>query len=186
MKQKMKYFLNWAVAILLVIGLTPATTIHTSYASDDHGGGSDEVVAEMSNNATNSSVKLLNSGRAECARLPKAYRLDCLRQTFSRAARPLESPDYRGAKKELNSASRQIKRLVNSNVDKSAPILKVKNRKYKAVKKAVVASLNKQATKIITESATKLLRSGSKSKQRRSHYTKIAKAFDSTKVILRS
>lgn len=185
MKTYIKLILNWTVVLILIVGLSP-TSVHISYASSDHGSDSEEAVEPINNGTTNRSVKLLNSGKAECARLPKVYRLDCLRQVFSRAARQLESPDYRGAKKELRSASRQIKKLVNSNLDKSAPILKVKNRKFKAVKKAVVASLNQKGLKIIEESATKLLRSGSKSAKRRSHYTKIAKAFDSTKVILRS
>lgn len=174
---------KWLLILIVAVSVTPHP-LGTSFASDE--GGGDKPVARISNNTTNKAVRILNEGRRECSVIDEVYKIDCLRQVFSRAASALDAPEYSGARRELRATSRALKKLVNSNVDKSKPGVKVKRRKLKAVKKAVVRNLNRQAKTIITESATKLLRSASKSKLRRSHYTKIAKAFDSTKVILRS
>lgn len=183
MYNKMKTLPKWMIILVLSTSMIPHT-VNISQASDE--GGSDETRPEISDGATNASVKLLNQGRNECSNIRIEYKIDCLRQVYSRAAGPLKAPEYSGARKELRSTSRTLKKLVQKNLDKSKPVLKVGRRSYKAVKKTVVASLNREASKVISESATRLLRSASKSKQRRSHYTKIAKAFDSTKVILRS
>lgn len=179
----LRRFFQWTLILVISTSFVPNAI---GQLQAQHGGGERNVADPITIGNTNSAVRTLNSGRRECANLPVVYRIGCLRQVYAKATVPLKNPEYAGARKELNSTSRSLKKLVNKNVDKSAPIIKVGNRKYKAVKEAVVSSVNAEAKKIIGESATRLLRSGSKSKKRKVHYTKIAKAFDSTKVILRS
>ena len=72
-----------------------------------------------------------------------------------------------------------------ANIDRSAPTIRVQGKRVRAVKKAIAPQVNAAARKVITESATRLLRS-SGSAESVAQLTQIAQAIDSTKRILRS
>lgn len=139
----------------------------------------------FSNGETNSIVRVIDNGRAECSSLPAEYRIDCLAQTFKRAARAMDKQDYSSAKTAVSQGARKLSAIANQNRDKQAKPLKKGRRTYKAVKKAALPAANAAAKKVIAETATKIIRSGG-SERRRPHYQKIASAIDSTKKILRS
>lgn len=144
-----------------------------------------EFQLAFSNAETSSIVRVINNGRAECASLPAEYRIDCLAQTFRRAARAMDKPDYSSAKTAVSQAARKLSSIASQNQDRQAKPLKKGRRTYKAVKKAALSSANAAARKVIGETASKIIRSGG-SERRRPHYQKIASAVDSTKKILRS
>ncbi|MCC2111316.1 MAG: hypothetical protein KDJ16_04715 [Hyphomicrobiales bacterium] len=141
----------------------------------------------FSNANTGQAVAIIDSGKRECASAGAAYAADCLASVFESAAASLaRHPDYDPVRKELLSASKKLKALVAENEDKEAPKIRKRGKRIRAVKKASVAAVNRKAQAIVTETATKLLRSAGNSEKRKVHYTKIAKAVESTKTILRS
>ncbi|MCB1430697.1 MAG: hypothetical protein KDJ66_16475, partial [Nitratireductor sp.] len=124
--------------------------------------------------------------RAECGNLPAEYQADCLQQGLSTGAAVLTGSENAEARREIQSAQRKIKRLVDQNVDRSKPPIRRGGKTYRAVKKSAVAKVNREARRIVAETETKLLRSASRSSARKTHYARIARAVGSTKTILRS
>ncbi len=139
----------------------------------------------FSDSATSQITRVLKGATRECRALASEYRASCAAAAFKRAASAASRPDYRAARSALNKASRDLSRLVSRNADRSAPTIGSGRKKYKAVKKAAVRAVAKQAISIISETQTKLLRS-SGSVKRKTHYKRIAQAVGSTKVIFRS
>ena len=85
----------------------------------------------------------------------------------------------------MSSASRSISSLVNQNADPAAKPIVKGGKRYRAVKKSAIKSVNAKAAAIIAEAETKLLRSAG-SGHRKVHFQRIAQAIGSTKKILRS
>jgi len=136
---------------------------------------------------TGAVVKQLQRGTAECNRLDPVYRIDCLRQVYSRAAGATGNrPDYSGANSALRSLSRQLNGIVRQNLDRKAAKAKVGGRSYRAVTRDALRKANQLSSQAIQETRTKLLRSAGNSKKRKVHYARIANAVNSTKKILRS
>ncbi|MHA7773654.1 hypothetical protein [Roseibium sp. M-1] len=136
---------------------------------------------------TQAIVLQLQRGTAECNSLNPAYRIDCLRQVYSRAAGAAGNrPDYAAAANELRRLSRTLNGIVRQNQDTKAGQLKKGGRSYKAVVSSALRKANGQAAQAIQETTTKLLRSAGNSQKRKVHYTRIANAVNSTKKILRS
>ncbi len=123
---------------------------------------------------------------SQCQSLPQEYRVDCLAQELKEASRIVNNAGYKKANREIASAAKKLDRIVKRNEDKSAPKIKRNGKTYRAVKKSSVKKVNRQAKKVITETKTKLIRSAGNSALKKTHYTKIAKAVGSTKVLLRS
>ncbi|MBL4733670.1 MAG: hypothetical protein JKY82_13965 [Rhizobiaceae bacterium] len=140
----------------------------------------------LKNSKPNSIVKRITDARALCSSLPSEYRADCLAQFLNDASKAASGPEYRSVKKTLKTASNKISKLVRSNQDKSAPKIRRNGKTYKAIKKSALPKVHKKAAKIVSETSTKLLRSASSSKSKKVHFAKIAKAVNSTKVLLRS
>ena len=135
---------------------------------------------------TDQVVKLLRIGSQRCGQLDAVYQADCLRQVFRETNNEIRRrPDYRAASNELRTMERQLDALVKANIDRSAPTIRVQGKRVRAVKKAIAPQVNATARKVITESATRLLRS-SGSAESVAQLTQIAQAIDSTKRILRS
>ncbi|MEM6305225.1 MAG: hypothetical protein AAF744_10915 [Pseudomonadota bacterium] len=135
---------------------------------------------------TNQVLVRLQQGEAACAQLGIEYQADCLRQVFRAANNEIRRrPDYRAASQELRTLDRQLDSLVESNIDRAAPVLRVQGRRVRAVQKAIAPQVNAAARRAITESATRLLRS-SGSAEAVAQLTQIAQAVNSTKRILRS
>lgn len=141
-------------------------------------------VADVSTGYTTSVVRTIEGGASECSALPSEYRVDCLSQTFRKAAGRMNG-EYNRARTPTAQASTKLRRLVSQNLDKEAKPIKRKGKTFRAVKKSSVSQVNSQAKKIIAETATKIIRSTT-SKKRQIHYQRISQAVDSTKLILRS
>lgn len=141
----------------------------------------------FSNANTGQVVAVINGGKRACASAGAEYAADCLAGVFESAAAGLaRRPDYDPVRKELLAASKKLKSLVSANEDKAAPKIRKRGKRVRAVKKSAVAKVNRQAKAIVTETATKLLRSVGNSAKRKVHFTKIARAVESTKSLLRS
>jgi len=136
---------------------------------------------------TSGIVRQLQRGVANCGQLEEVYRIDCLRQIYARAAATAGSrPDFAAARFELQNLADKLNGIVRQSQDRNAEKAKRGNRSYKAVARTALRRANRQARQAIGETATKLLRSAGNSKKRKAHYTSIANAVNSTKVILRS
>ena len=169
---------------------------HILLVSGDGGGGDREAFTTQRRQQGNiSSVSdapvirfenEMRDTRAECGNLPAEYQADCLQQGLSTGAAVLTGSENAEARREIQSAQRKIKRLVDQNVDRSKPPIRRGGKTYRAVKKSAVAKVNREARRIVAETETKLLRSASRSSARKTHYARIARAVGSTKTILRS
>lgn len=158
----------------------------------------------MTNSGTNSFVNVIQQTGRECGALPAAFRVDCLRQGFGRAANKggggsssgagagisssfgNASDDYSRVSRELSSTSRQLAALVRTNTDPSTKPIKKNGRIYRAVKKTSLVSVNTRASAVLSETTTKLIRSAGPSQNQKGHIQKIANAVGSTKRLLRS
>ena len=65
-------------------------------------------------------------------------------------------------------------------------LLKLATKTYRPIKKEAVEVVNQRVTKVVTESATRLIRSAGNSVTRKIHFQRVAKALNSTKVLMRS
>jgi len=154
-----------------------------TYQAPDHA----PVQLAFSDNITAAIVKQLQQGAAECGRIEREYRIDCLRQVYTRAAGASGNRrDYSAANSELRRLARQLNGIVRQNADRKAPKAKVGSKSYRAITREALRQANRQASQAIQETSTKLLRSAGNSSKRKVHYTRIANAVNSTKKILRS
>ncbi len=191
-----KAFLAPRIVLKLLIGSAFIVSLNMfSYSSEGgHGGGGDSsreaettIRDEGLNNRRTQSISAdISSIASQCQFLPQEYRLDCLAQELKEASRIVKNVGYKNANREIASAAKKLDRIVKRNEDKSAPKIKRNGKTYRAVKKSSVKKVNRQAKKVIAETKTKLIRSAGNSALKKTHYTKIAKAVGSTKVLLRS
>ncbi len=140
----------------------------------------------LSDPATDAVVSDVNSIVAECISLPVEYRADCLAQNLVEASKVVTTVGYSEVNRQLKSAGQKISREVSRNIDRSKPAIKRNGKTYRAVKKSAVARVNRKATRIVKSTAQKLIRSAGNSAVKKVHFTRIAKAVDNTKVLLRS
>ncbi|WP_149737599.1 hypothetical protein [Rhizobium sp. RU20A] len=145
--------------------------------------------------ATNAIVAQIASVTKECRQYDPVYRTDCLAIGLKQIAQRLPSGDYKQARAILSRAASDLSSLVSRNLDSSVEPLKAApnanpnfkaSRSYRAVKKAALAAVTREAQAIIREAVTELLRAYENSDKRHAHYQKIAGAVDGTKVLLRS
>lgn len=125
------------------------------------------------------------------------YQIDCLRLHYKKIADSIpENGDYKGVKKAMEDASRQLEKIVRDNLDTEQPRVSIKERgkpeaplvqgSLRPIKKARLAAANAAAAKVIQETALVILRSGEIPTRRNVHYTAIASAVSSNLVILRA
>ncbi|MEM5585752.1 MULTISPECIES: hypothetical protein [unclassified Roseibium] len=149
--------------------------------------GSGTVRLVFADDVTGAIVRQINRGTAECGRIDKVYRIDCMRQVYKQAAGATGNRrDYSAVNGELRKLSRTLNGIVGKNVDRKAGKIKVGNKSYRAVTRKALRQASGQASQAVSEAATKLLRSGGNAKKRKVHYTRIANAVNSSKKILRS
>jgi hypothetical protein len=149
--------------------------------------GGDELVVAFEDGVTGAFVNQIRRGAAECSRLEPVYRIDCLQRVFKQASGAGQNrPDYSSASSELRRLSRTLNGIVGKNTDRKAGKAQVGGKSYRAVTREALRQANRDAAKAIEEAATKLLRSAGNSSKRKTHYTRIADAVNSTKKILRS
>lgn len=142
---------------------------------------------------TNSIIVQLEGAASFCSRIQSGYAVDCLSDQLAEAASELPTTgDYAEVREALESASTRLRGLTNANRDRSKPAIRARTssrattRPLRAVAPSVQASVQAQATAILEETATVLLRSADSSANRAIHFQRIAQAVDSTKVLLRS
>lgn len=151
----------------------------------------------LSNANTDRVVRILNSGRAFCASLgDSAYAVDCLAERMEAAAMAMpETGDYAEARTALRQGAAKLKALAAANADPELPRAVARqpreggirtSRALVPVRKDRLAAVAVQAEQIIAETETLLLRSSEASTARKVHYSRIAAAVDSNKVLLRS
>ena len=165
--------------------------------SETSGGGSTTIVeSELNWLITNSVSKDFKAAVAECKGYDEVYRIDCLRQNMQRIANALpDYGEYVKAKRVLANAADKLGGIVDKYADPKAPRLTPPaganprfrlNRSYRAVRRDKVRQAMAEATKVVQEAATQLLRSAENSTARLAHYQSISVAVGSTKVLLRS
>lgn len=145
---------------------------------------------------TNRISKDFNAAVTECGRYDEVYRIDCLRQNMQRIAASLpDEGDYGRVKRILTNAAGKLGGIVEKYADPKAPRLTPpaganprfrQNRSYKAVRRDKVRQAMAEASQVVQEAATQLLRSAENSSARLAHYQSISVAVGSTKVLLRS
>lgn len=173
----------------------PTPTPTQTAPSGSHGGTL--TPGESLNQVTTGRVtKDLAAAVAECRQYEDVYRIDCLRQNIERTANALpDTGDYSEAKRILSRTASRLGAIVNTYADTSVPRLvpepnanprNPKKRVYRAVRKDKLKQAMAEATRVIEEAQTELLRSGENSQARLVHYTAMATAVGSTKVLLRS
>ncbi len=129
-----------------------------------------------------------------------AYRVDCLAERLGVVADgiPADS-DYGGVRTALRETSRKLADLARANRDRARPAARVARgggggggatpeqttRRLIPVSAQAAATVNRQATAILQETETLLLRSAENASQM-TQYSRIAKAVGSNKVLLRA
>lgn len=130
-----------------------------------------------------------------CERLPWEYRIDCLADQFHKLARSLPSSGpYAPVRRALFEAAEDLRDLAEDNRDPEKPEVMARlstggaraSRPLVPVSTARREEVIRKAEAIIEEASTVLLRSAENSENRMLHYSQVAKAIDSSKVLLRS
>jgi len=175
----------------------------TAAIDDQQGVGSAAELAgaeAASENATRSIVQGLQDGARFCGSLPQqAYRVDCLSERLAAVAAAMPAQgDYAEAQAVLEQTAARLAALARANpaadlprVTASRPATSQSSaiattRPLTPVAQEALADVNAQATAILAEAETLLLRSSSLSDERRVAYQEIATAVGSGIVLLRS
>jgi len=171
------------------------TVVPSAIASEGgEGGGGDSGGSEITapsnsgiaNKSTRGFVQDIEKANFDCGNLPIEYRAECLAQAYRTAGSNISKKGYQPVKNELVSAAAEIEKIVTENLDEDAPVFMVGDKIYRAVKKEAIKNVNIRVKKVITETATRLIRSAGSSATRKVHFQRIAKAINSNKVLLRS
>jgi hypothetical protein len=159
--------------------------------------GENDVGQPVTEAATDQLVARIAEVNAVCDWLLQPYRLWCLANGYDLMAETLlPFGGYRDVRQVLRRTANQLRAIAEANVDPEAePVVlrrreggatAVGNAPIRAVRRAAVASTNRQAAAVLEEAATVLLRSAENSSRRQVSYQRIAQAIDSSKVLLRS
>lgn len=142
-------------------------------------------------------VSSLASAKVFCGGLDRAaYRVDCLAERLQVVSDTIpEGSDYDQVRQVLNSASVDMAQLARNNRDPNLPKGPASGggdspaqstRPLTPVSSAAQAAVGQQAIAILEQAQTQLLRSAEGASSRSIQYAQIARAIDSTKVLLRS
>ncbi|MEX5598683.1 hypothetical protein [Pseudophaeobacter sp. C1-32P7] len=142
-------------------------------------------------------VTSLSAAKAFCADIDAAeYRVDCLAERLESVSAEIpEDSDYEEVRQVLRDTARDIHRLTRKNRDwkqsnayasRKTSSTDRTTRPLTPVNPARAAQVNQQASAILDQAQTVLLRSAEAAEERRSQYVQIAEALGSNKVLLRS
>ncbi|MEM8553109.1 MAG: hypothetical protein AAGF45_12080 [Pseudomonadota bacterium] len=156
--------------------------------------GFSHLMPAFSNQETRRIIRLIDGVEAECRQLEVRYRFDCFGIGFQQVARQIRRPDYREVRTALERASRSINQEVRRNLDAAAPRVSPRRpdanrsgrRQFRAVRQQAVRAVSRAARTAVERASSTLLRSAQRSQQRRVHYTQIARAVDSTTLLMRA
>ncbi|KPD13997.1 hypothetical protein [Phaeobacter sp. 11ANDIMAR09] len=170
-----------SVPLIALFALTQSP--NPAQAGGDAGGGGAASYG-LSNATTRSVVKTLTRGGDRCSNQPPAYRCDCYRWVYRRAASQLEGNGaYSEAKEALQQVERRLEAVVAQNRDTTQPKRRRALETYTPVKPASIPRVNRAAVQAMAQAETVLLRSAANKQE---HYTRIAAAVNSNKILLRS
>ncbi len=171
----------------------PVASISAHHGGSEGGGadgGGQNVGGGFANSfsygQTNAIAADVGKANDICKNLPIEYRADCLAQSLKSSASKVRKKAYIPVKNEISTTAQSIEDIVTENLDEEAPVIKVGNKIYRPIKKEAVAVVNERVAKVVTESATRLIRSAGNSVTRKIHFQRVAKALNSTKVLMRS
>jgi hypothetical protein len=170
-----KYFSRIPYVTLVLLSFMTAYRSEIAYAFDEGN--------------TAAAVNIIESAKRECSDIKEIERfrkVDCIRVFLERSVGPLNAPDYADAKREILRGARELKQLVDRNVDNSKPVKRKGFSAIRAVKESAIAQVEREASIILEETAKRIVRAAGNSKVKQVHYQKIARVLDSTKVILRA
>lgn len=183
---------------------------YAQVGGDDIGGGSnndssgnDNVQVPSgpsvaaSNARTAQIVNQINQIQRICEFMGDEYKVACFATTYRELAQDIPANgDYEEAREVLLDTARKLDRLTRNNLDRNKPALSariqtdsgqsVPTPPMRAVQADRASELNRQASNIVAEAETILLRSASSDATRAIHYQRIAAAVGSNKVLLRS
>ncbi|MFA8385761.1 MAG: hypothetical protein ACEPO2_09060 [Pelagibaca sp.] len=183
---------------------------YAQVGGDDIGGGDNES-SDSERNArapsgppvtastaqTTQFVNRLEDSEQICDVMDDEYRISCFAVTYRQLAEEIPANgDYDEARDVLLETARKLDNIVRSNIDREKPALTARIRNnsgqsqptppMRAVQAPRAAELNRQASDVLAEAETVLLRSASSDATRAIHYQRIAAAVGSNKVLLRS
>lgn len=181
-------------AALALTGVSDGYGQSTDGSSQRSGNSQMEGAAAPSDFVTNAIIANLAAARSECGSYDRVYRIDCLRQRMLDIARRIpQGAAYAQARQIVGRAASQLGSIQSANAD--TRVKKQRSRRnarlreakvYTAIKREKLNQAMQQASRVIEEATTQLLRAGENSEKRSAHYRKIAAAVGSTKVLLRS
>ena len=163
----------------------------SAFAGGEGGGGARDSMSSgggqrsgLSSKATKAVVTTLTRGFDRCGTLPRVYKFDCYRHTYKLAAQQVNGNQaYAEAYKALVLVEETLTQAVKQNLDPAQKPKRKGLNLYRAVKPAAVPQIKRQAESAMKQAETILLRSPASKKE---HYTRIAEAVNSNKVLLRS
>ena len=133
-----------------------------------------------------------------CEKLPVLYSVDCVTKELRELANGLpRSGDYAEAQAALDRVASELEQISRANRDRAQPTVAlrvqragtsrpVRTDSITAVRPERAAAAQQQAAQAVERLQVELLRSVPASDPRQVHYQRIADAFDSTTVLLRS
>ncbi|MEW9615250.1 hypothetical protein AB3G45_15610 [Shinella sp. S4-D37] len=187
----------YAAVLTAALALTGVSDGYGQSTDNPSHGASDsrtEGETTPSDFVTNAIIANLAAARSECGSYDRVYRIDCLRQRMLDIARRIpQGPAYAQARQIVGRAASRLGTIQSANAD--TRVKKQRSRRnarlreakvYTAIKQEKLNQAMQQASRVIEEATTQLLRAGENSEKRSAHYQKIAAAVGSTKVLLRS
>lgn len=173
-----------ALFLSLVLAAAPVDARSGEGGNGGDGGGGREVRHGLSSAVTNSVVLILTRDGERCNDLPRVYKLDCVSQTYRRAARKLQSNrSYTEAHQALDQVASTLSKAVAANRDSSQKKLRKGLNFYTPVKPAAIPQIKREGQRAMQKAETILLRSPA---AKQVHYARIAEAVNSNKLLLRS
>jgi len=169
--------------IMVLVTALPATADYGG-GGDDQGGGEDQGNGTLNRQTTNRVISILGRGFEKCARLPPIYRYDCYGETYHKATEILRGrPVYSEAYTALNGVEDTLHLVVDNNIDPSKKLILRGLKTYKAIREAAIPDTKSRTLRAMQQAQTLLLRAP-ESKQ--AHFSRIADAVNSNKVLLRA
>ncbi|MCA0871941.1 hypothetical protein LCL97_13965 [Seohaeicola saemankumensis] len=175
--------------IFPTLGLALTLTLQPAFA--DYGGSGstgstgEGASAGLSNATTRKVVRILKREFDRCQSVESIYRYDCYRQTYKLAGDQIAgNPAYAPALRALDGVETRLQTITRTNRDPAAPLKRKGFQTFTPIKPAAVPKSKVELRRALDEAETILLRSAADTGQ--VHFTKIAEAVNSNKVLLRS
>jgi len=161
-----------------------------SFASESGGGGDNNDQGDfggttgLSDRTTRAIIKILTRDFRRCQNERKIYRWDCYRQVYRHAGSQLNGrSSYAGAQEALRRVEQVLDAAVTRHRDPTQPTKRRMLQTYAPVKPEAIPQIRAQTERAMKQAQTMLLRAPPHTL---THYTRIAQAIDSNKVLLRS